>query len=158
MGKARDAIRKFFNGFAYTSEKEAESHRTPKEGVNDQYQSLVMRRQWNGKYRVDEMQYENASHYLAIGMGEFVPTITSIQIDQERYGSYIGHFSKNCAKDLTREKALGFLQRYDVMSGPGDFVQENDIKPHENHYSVLILEPEAKAKKAPQKKPPKTSF
>lgn len=158
MGKAIDAIRNFFNGFAHSSEPEVESHRTPKEGAHDMYQSLVMRRQWNGKYRVDEMQYENASHYLAIGMGEFVPTITSIQIDKERHGSYIGHFFKNCAKDLTREKALGFLQRYDVMSGPGDFVQENEIKPHEKHYSVLILEPEAKPKKASQKKPPKTSF
>lgn len=129
-----------------------ESHRTPVAGTERDFQSLIMRRQWNGKWRVDGFRYEHADQHI-VSFGEAIPDTYSVQTGEDKFESYYGHLKGHYDDNLTKEEALGYLQRYDVMSGPAEFIAANKLQPHDRHYTVRL---EAQKAKAEAKAKPKS--
>jgi len=155
----KDSIASVFNGFANLRENWLESHRTPVEDSPRDFQSLIMRRQWNGKWRVDGFVYEPADRYIALGMGEAIPDTYRVQTGPEKIESYYGHLTGNRAMDMVFKDAVAILKEYDAAAQNAVFLTEIKAKPHDRHYAVMMAAYDerkvAKAAKAASKRKPK---
>lgn len=134
----KDSIKSVFNGFAHLREDWLESHRTPAENNTRDFQSLVMRRQWNGKWRVDGFAYEPADRYVVLGMGEAIPDTYNVQTGPEKFEQYYGHLTGNRATDLVFKEAVDILKEYDAQAQNAAFLQEIKAQPHDRHYAVMM--------------------
>ncbi|MBL1148415.1 MAG: hypothetical protein HND56_07455 [Pseudomonadota bacterium] len=155
----KNSITSVFNGFSHLREDWLESHRTPVEDSEREFQSLVMRRQWNGKWRVDGFAYEPADRYVVLGMGEAIPDTYQVQTGPEKTEQYYGHLTGNRATDMVFKDAVAILKEYDADAQNAAFLQEIKAKPHDRHYAVMMAAYDerkaVKAEKAAAKRKPK---
>ncbi|TNE25523.1 MAG: hypothetical protein EP349_10535 [Alphaproteobacteria bacterium] len=154
----KNSIASVFNGFSHLREEWLESHRTPAEDSTRDFQSLVMRRQWNGKWRVDGFAYEPADRYVVLGMGEAIPDTYQVQTGPEKFEQYYGHLTGNRATDLVFKDAVAILKDYDGQAQNAAFLQEIQAKPHDRHYAVMMTAYDERkavkaAKEAAKRKP-----
>ena len=134
----QNSISSVFNGFSHLREDWLESHRAPAEDSARDFQSLVMRRQWNGKWRVDGFAYEPADRYVVLGMGEAIPDTYNVQTGPEKFEQYYGHLTGNRASDLVFKDAVAILKEYDSEAKNAAFLQEIKAAPHDRHYAVMM--------------------
>ena len=145
----KNSISSVFNGFSNLREEWLESHRTPAENSPRDFESLVMRRQWNGKWRVDGFAYEPADRYVVLGMGEAIPDTYKVQTGPEKFEQYYGHLTGNRATDLIFKDAVAILRDHDAAAQNAAFLQEIKAVPHDRHYAVMMAAyDERKAAKA----------
>ncbi|TVQ83644.1 MAG: hypothetical protein EA357_05300 [Micavibrio sp.] len=166
--KTRDFISKkissVFNGFSHLREEWLESHRTPVADTDREFQSLVMRRQWSGKWRVDGFVYEPADRQIIALTGEAIPDTYRVQTGKNRVENYFGHLTGNLVKGVVFHEAVALLKQYDAEKSNAAFLKEIDAKPHDRHYTVMMAayqarEADSKAAakpKAAKKSNPKT--